>query len=93
MFRKPKPSSKLELAIDALLDRIATEEYDFEETPKIVDQVTKLIKLKETSTPKRPSPDTWILVAGNLIGIVIIIGHERANVITSKALGFVMRLK
>jgi len=93
MLRKPKPLSKLELAIDALLDRIATEEYDSEDTPKLVDQVTKLIKLKEIYNPKRPSPDTWILVAGNILGIVIIIGHERANVITSKALSFVMRLK
>jgi len=93
MFRTPKAPSKLQVAIDTLLDRIATEEYDFEETSKIVDQVTKLMKLKESNTPKRPSPDTMILVLGNLLGIVIIIGHERANVITTKALGFVMRLK
>jgi hypothetical protein len=32
-------------------------------------------------------------VAGSLVGILLIIGHERANVIGSKALGLVMKLR
>ena len=91
--RKLTSRTKLDEAIDALLERIAEEPYDSEETPRIVDQITKLAKLRDSNPSKRPSPDTLILVAGNLLGIVLIIGHERANVITSKAIAFVMKLR
>ena len=37
------------------------------------------------------SPDTIMTVAGNLIGIVLILKHEELNVITSKALSFIMK--
>lgn len=39
------------------------------------------------------SPDTLAMIAGNIAGIVLIIGYERVNVIASKALGFVMRTR
>lgn len=37
------------------------------------------------------SPDTILVVAGNLLGIVLILKHEKIDIITSKALGFVLR--
>lgn len=37
--------------------------------------------------------ETLALIAANLIGIGLIIGHERLNVVTSKAVGFVSKLK
>jgi len=91
--RKPKARPALDEAIDALLARIATEPYDSKETPAMVDQVTKLAKLKEKDIPKRPSPDTLVLVAGNILGIVLILQFERVNVVTSRAIGFVMKLR
>jgi hypothetical protein len=51
------------------------------------------LKQKELLHPKRVSPDTLILVAGNILGIVIIISYEKANVITSRAMNFVMKLR
>ena len=51
-----------------------------------VDQLTKLYALKET--PSRLSPDTLATIAANLFGIAMIVGYERANVMTSKAIGF-----
>jgi len=91
--RKPKPNLAFDEAISALLARIAKEQYDPKETPAIVDQVTKLAKLRDASHPKRPSPDTLILVAGNILGIVLILQFERVNVITSRAIGFVLKLR
>lgn len=49
------------------------------------------LKKKEVEDRKRVSPDTVALIAANLAGILLIIGHERINVVTSKALGFVTR--
>lgn len=50
-------------------------------------------KKDEIEKRKRVSPDTLALIGANIVGIVMIIGHERANVIASKALGFVSKLK
>lgn len=37
------------------------------------------------------SPDTILLVAANLLGILAVLQHERVNVVTSKALGFIVK--
>ncbi len=39
------------------------------------------------------SMETWAVIAANLAGIVLILGYERVNIVTSKALGFVSKLK
>jgi len=58
-----------------------------------VKELERQIKLKELENFAKPKPDTLALIAANIVGIVLIIGHERANVITSKALGFVSKLR
>jgi hypothetical protein len=50
----------------------------------------ELCELQEKSKT-RVSPDTLLIVGGNLIGIVLILGYEHLHVVTSKALGFVLR--
>jgi len=37
------------------------------------------------------TPDTLLVVTGNLLGIILILHHEKVDIITSKALGFVLR--
>jgi len=93
MFARKKPEkTRLDQAIDYLLARLV-EDDDPEDTAKTVDQLAKLYKMKELDAPKHVSPDTLLLVAGSLAGIVLIIGYERANVVTSKALAFVLKLR
>lgn len=43
--------------------------------------------------PKPVSRDTLVLAGANLLGIVFIVGHERAHVVTSKAIGFIKTLR
>ena len=38
-------------------------------------------------------PETLALIAANLVGIGLILGHERLGVVTSKAIGFVSKLR
>lgn len=90
---RKQPRTRLDDAIDALLETMTNEPYDSEDYGKKLKHLTELHKLKESSTPKPPSADTMLVVAGNLAGIVMIIGYERAHVITSKALQFVLRLR
>ena len=95
MFAKRTQTEKsgLEKAIDELHVELNSVMGDSEQYSKIADQLVKLYKLREFDAPKRVSPDTLVIVAGNLLGIAMIVGHERAHVVTSKALSFVMKLK
>lgn len=81
--------SGLEKAIDELLDEMANELGTSDEYSKMADQLVKLYKLKEVDSTQRVSKDTIALIAGNLAGIAMIVGHERAAVVTSKAMTFV----
>lgn len=133
-------TTKLDGLIDEIVEQLAGLDSAEEQYAKMVDQLTKLYKLRqieielklkvndqdikdrelsstismkenelgdkrllmdveieskqdEIARRKRVSPETLALIAANLTGIVVIIGYERANVIASKALSFVTRLK
>jgi len=93
MFLKdPDEPSGLQKAIDDLLKEMEDVSAETPEYAKMADQLVKLYKLKEVDSKRKISPDTLATVLGNLIGIALIIRHERENVITSKALAFVQRL-
>lgn len=85
-------SHGLDEAIDEIFREMATMPSDSNSYAKMADQLTKLYKLKEIDSPKRVNPDTLFTVAGNLVGILIIIGYEQHHVITSKAMTF-LRLR
>lgn len=94
MFIKPTDEeSGLKDAIDTVFSEMAAHSSDSEEYAKMVSQLETLYSLKSIDAPKRVSPDTLAIVAGNLLGIMLIVGHERANVVTSKALSFVLKLR
>lgn len=42
-------------------------------------------------TPWKVSPDTLLIVGANLLGIMLILNHERLDIISTKALGFVIK--
>jgi hypothetical protein len=91
IFEQSGEDSELQSAITEAFREIANMTVDSDEYAKSVDQLVKLYSLKET--PKRISPDTLAMVAGNLLGIVIIVGYERKHVVTSKALNFILKLR
>lgn len=93
MFNR-KPSAedaRLADAIDELFNEIANEEGHTERYNALTDQLSKLMTLRKEKNAKRVSPDTIVIAATNLLGIALIVGHERANVITSKAVNFLMK--
>lgn len=91
--KDPDEKSGLEKAIDTVLSEMATLSSDSEDYAKMVDQLTKLYSLKEIDQPKRISPDTLAIVLGHVVGILMIVGHERTHVVTSKAMQFVLKLR
>lgn len=88
MFAKrPNPEvEELNKAITEVHNQLDSYPAHSEEYATMADQLVKLYAQKKEIPSKRVSPDTLLTVTGNLLGILIIVGHERANVITSKAL-------
>ena len=93
LARKQKKPNRLDEAIDAVFDDMAGFCSDADEYDSMSAQLERLYRIKETNSPKRVSPDTWATVGANILGIAIIVGHERVNVITSKALSFVLKMR
>lgn len=83
----------LESVIDNVLSEMVSVDAGSAEFEKMTDQLVKLHKMKTDDRPPRVSPDVLATVAANLAGILIIVGHERFHIVTSKALGFVLRVR
>jgi hypothetical protein len=94
MFTKKTEDDKptLETAIDDVLSEMRLKEPDEESYSKMADQLVKLYELKKYDISKKISAETWATIGAHLGGILLIVGHERANVVTSKAIGFVTKL-
>lgn len=91
---KKSEDSGLQKVIDQLLESMTDEDPGSVDYTRKVDHLTKLYELKERkNATRRVSPDTMAIVAGNLAGILMIVGHEKAHVVTSKALSFILKAR
>ncbi len=95
MFTKRAPQNpELDKAIADLYSDLAGREPDSEEYEKVAVQLSKLLKLKLEIEPNTSvNPDVLFSGAVNLLGILAILHYERVHVVTSKALGFVLKLR
>lgn len=92
-IKKNHPPTPLDLAMTQALSDLQTLNPESDEYTKAVANIDKLTKLKEHHSPKRVSPDVLVTAGANLAGILLILHYERINVVASKAIGFVMKLK
>lgn len=81
--------SGIEKAIDAVLSEMENLNADSDEYAQMVNQLVKLHDMKTKEGRRRPSPDSLVSAAASIIGIALIVGYERAHVVTSRAIGFV----
>lgn len=95
MFNRKPDSNKtgLENAINSLLAEMAALSSETDEYATMADQLVKLYKLKEITSGSRVSNDVLVTAAAHILGIGMIVGHERTHVVASKALGFVSKLR
>lgn len=77
---------KLEKIIEEQLRNLA-------EKAKTPEEIELVIGLREkaNATKKSVSMDTVLVVLGNLAGILLILNFEKLNVLTSKAIPFVLK--
>lgn len=92
MFDAKSPT-RLEIAMDKAVRCLDNYEVGSEEYSAVLDVVSRLHKIREEEKPDQVSKDTMAVISANLLGIVMILGHERVNVITSKAFGWVIKPK
>lgn len=92
MFQK-KTVSPLQTAIDKAVSELENHEITSDEYATIVNHLAKMQEIENKKNSRSLDPATVATIAANLAGILMIIHHEHVNVITSKALGFVPKLR
>lgn len=88
-----KSQTPLEFAVNRAIRSLSMYETDSEEYRKALDALVQLHKMKEDERPKPVSRDTLVTVGANILGILMIIRHEHVNVVTSRAIGMLPRLR
>lgn len=95
MFAIRKPQTHpLDEVIDNLISALKGFDEDTEQYGESVKQLKTLMELRSADRRDRKpvSSDQLLAVAANVLGILAILNHERVNVITTKALGFVPKI-
>lgn len=95
-IRRTQTESQLDAEINKLLKKLSETQADSKEYAELLERVTKLHKLKteESPRPRRISPDTALVVAANIFGILWLARYERNHVISApNAMRNVMRTR
>lgn len=89
---KSEIDTKLDKEIESILAKMANLEAKSEEYATLVERLSKLMKLKSERPKWKISPDTALVVAANIYGILRITRYEREHIVTSKSLGLAAKL-
>lgn len=95
MFPKQTTEDQNLSALETIVrNKLTDDDVSPEEFAKILAEYNKLAaQTHATKRDRRVSADVLATIGANLLGIVIIVKHEQANVIASKALGFIQKLR
>lgn len=92
MFSRNREQTSLDTAMDKAMKELSRHDVGSDEYNKMLESAIKIHAMKMKEKSDSVSLDTLVLVMSNLVGIVLIIGHEQiGNVLTSKALGLLIR--
>lgn len=86
-----KRKTALETTIDSALKSMSVLEPESKEYAAIASTVGTLYEAKGHEPNRRISWDTVAVILGNLLGIILILTYEQVNVITTKALNFIIK--
>ena len=93
MFAKDKSEpTQLDAVISSLETFLLKLDPGSDKYTKLVESLSKLHSLRGEPS-KRVSPDAILTTAGSIAGILLILNYERLGVVTSKAIGFVTKLR
>lgn len=84
-FWKQKQIEPLEDLITSLELTMLAADPESDQYSLLLAHLERLTQMKVNTKPSRVSRDTLFIVAGNIVGIVIMVGYERFAVMGSKA--------
>lgn len=93
LINKKPQTPGVDEAIDSVLEEMKSEMADSEGYSTMVDQLKKLYEIKSSVKQSGISADAKLAAAVSLLGILIIVGFEQTHIVTSKALGFVSKMR
>ena len=93
VFRRRKESEGFDDAIDRLLLTMNEEKVGSQEYKNAIVFMERVSEVRLKSEPNRISRDTYLIVGGNILGILIIAFAEQNHVVVSKALSFILKPK
>lgn len=90
-FFRSETTRPVDPEIDAVLDKMHAIGVDSEEYPTLMTYLERLHEIKAKVRRDPVSRDTIALVAGNLLGILLIVAYEQKHVMTSKGFSQIIR--
>ncbi len=92
-MKLPLKETKYNLSdeVDRLLLELKEEEPDSDRYKEISKNVETLCNARAQKNANGISVDTILAVSANLAGLLLILNFERTNILTSKAIGFVLK--
>lgn len=93
LFFKSEIPTPVDGLIDAVLEKMHREGVFSDEYPKLMTYLERLYEIKAKQRRNPVSPDTMAIVAGNLLGILVIVAYEQKHVMTSKGFSQIIRPK
>lgn len=94
MFKKPATEpTAIDILINTLTHEMQTTPVASPEYAKMLDHLVKLESIQKDNRPEKLSADQMASIIANALGILAILNFERTGVVTSKALGFITRLR
>lgn len=91
MFWKGEGSSWIDEEIDRVASGLRFHEIDSKEYQANLMTLKSLHQMKEEDKSDSVIRNNIVVVAGNLLGILMIIKHEHVNIITSRALSLLLK--
>lgn len=93
-YEKPRHQRMIEGELVTVLNWLKTSgNCTSDEYLKTLTVVERLHKMTDREQPSTVSKDVLVGAATNLLGIFLILQHERFGAVTSRALGFVLRAR
>ena len=86
-----KKKSDIQKEIDWIIDQMKGMAVSSEEYRAALDNLEQMYKVKQIEKTNGVSKDTVAIIAGNLLGILLILNYEKLDVVSTKALGFVIK--
>lgn len=90
MLKRKNPiNARIDTEIHQLLDLMGQENGFTDDYKSMAAHVEKLMELRQKDSI---SKETWATIGTHIAGLIVLMNHERAHVIASKAFGLVKKI-